>query len=520
LTLTLGWCGCFRGLDAIRGEAATRPSIQLEIRDLHAAVWQAEQAPRWPTFVLQFADGPPEQVDHHLFLLRGSASDEIAADLGSAQLRAATEAKRVPLTREAVAGALWVRPTHPLEPGAAYTLVWAEAGESQRFPLLVSQSPAAGARLAHSLPAAQERQVPPNLAHALLRFDGYVLGDLPRCVSLLDAADEAVPIALRRMDCAELGLAAGDCVYVTPESELAPAARYRLLLQAGLEDATGAPLAAQEVAFDTASEGDTRAPVWLGLDCARDELAQGPACTLVGDSSVAIRARADENGVLSLAIGAELRASLGSSGDHALEAPLERPLAALLQLRDLAGNTAQLPLELAPARDLPKVSIDEVRVDPLGPEPSQEYVELLNFGETSMSIAGFSLSDDAFAAGRRIQGPLTLAAGERILLVPADFDAGDAHDDVPAAGVRLARLAGALPLRNDGSALFLRDAGGRRVSASPAIAPEQAGQCIARTSADARSGKSAAFALDPDGRCTPGYATQRPFAGRPPQPTP
>jgi hypothetical protein len=516
LLLCLELCGCFRGLDAIGGEAAIPSSVHLQVRDALGAVWQPEQAPRAPIFVLQFADRMPDAAERHVYLLRGAASEELLSDLRSGELRAATEARRVALTAVASGAGLLAQPTRALEPGARFTLVWAEAGASQSFPVMVSRSPAAGARLAHSVPAALERQVPPNLAQALLRFDGYVLGDVAQHVRLLDAARSELPAVLRSAPCAELGLGAGDCVSIRPQAELAPDARYQLSVTAGLTDATGAPLAAQEIAFDTASQPDARVPAWLDLDCARDEVATGPACVLLSDTHALVRARADESGLLTLASIDALAASLGSSGDYTLELPLTDARPALLQLSDLAGNAIQLTLKLAPALDLARVSIDEVRVDPLGPA-SQEYVELLNFGENSMSIADFSLSDDAFAAGQRIEGRPTLAAGERVLVVPAGFEAADGRDPAPAAGVRLLRLAGALPLRNEGSALYLRDARGRRVSAAPALAPEQAGQCSARVTdplfarapagALRRSGASAAFALDPAGTCTPGYAT-------------
>jgi hypothetical protein len=506
LLLCLELCGCFRDLDAIGGAAAAPASIHLEIRDQLGAVWQPKEAPRAPIFVLQFAGRRPDAAERHVYLLRGAASEELLSDLRSSELRAATQARRVALTAVASGASLLAQPTRALEPGARFTLVWAEAGGSQSFPVMVSRSPAAGARLAHSAPGALERQVPPNLARALLRFDGYVLGEVAKHVRLLDAARRELSAALRSAPCAELGLGAGDCVSITPQAELAPDASHQLSVTAGLTDATGAPIAAQEIPFDTASERDQRAPAWLGLDCARDEVASGPACVLIGDTHALVRVRADENGLLTLASTEALAASLGTLGDYALELPLTRAQPALLQLDDLAGNAAQLTLELAPALDLARVSIDEVRVDPLGPA-SQEYVELLNFGENPMSIADFSLSDDAFAAGQRIEGRPMLAAGERVLVVPAGFEAADNRDQAPAAGVRLLRLSGALPLRNEGSALYLRDAHGRRVSAAPALAPEQAGQCSARVATDPRSGASSAFALDPAGGCTPGYTT-------------
>jgi hypothetical protein len=495
-----------RGLDALAGGAGSTPAIELAVNDRNGAVWHTEQLPRWPIFVLQFAE-PPQAPERHLFLMRGSPSPELLADLSSPQLRAATQAQRLGLTLELAGGALLrARPTGALEPGGRYALVWADLHGQQQFALVVSASPAAGARLVQTLPGLLERQVPPNLTRILLRFDGYLRGDVQNAVRL-EGADGVVPCALQALACAELGLDAGDCLQVTPERELAPGARYAIALDGALQDATGAALPAQQIAFDTAPERDQRAPTWLHCDCALDEQSAGPLCLLLSDSSVALRARADENGVLSLWLGGELRASLAQSGDYALEMPLAAPGEALLQLEDLAGNSLQLQLPLAPASDLPKLSIDELRVDALGPEPSQEYVELLNFGETAMSITGFSLSTDARTAGQRIESEHSLAPGERALLVAPDFDPQDTRDEAPAQGVRLVRLPAALGLRNEGSALYLRDPHGRRVSAAPALAPERPGQCIVRSGADPRSGKRADFTLDARGGCTPGYAS-------------
>jgi len=71
--------------------------------------------------------------------------------------------------------------------------------------------------------------------------------------------------------------------------------------------------------------------------------------------------------------------------------------------------------------------------------------------------------------------------------------------------VRLVRLQRPLSLRNDGSTLLLRDGSGRRLSATPALAPEQAGLCIERAAGeDPRRGEPFSFVR---GVCTPGAAS-------------
>jgi hypothetical protein len=244
----------------------------------------------------------------------------------------------------------------------------------------------------------------------------------------------------------------------------------------------------------------------MPLECARDETRHGSLCLLASDDQLTLRARSDENGLLELALAPTLSASLASAGEYQLSAPLPAPTRALLVLRDMAGNSTQLELDVAPASDLARIAIDEVRVDPLGAEPSQEYVELLNFGDQPVSIMGFTLTDDPYAEGQRIADERELGPGERVLVVGPDFDVRDASDGPPPSGARFARLSGALSLRNDGAALLLRDAQGRRLSASPALPPAQPGQCIARTGDDRR--RPLGFVLDPAGSCSPGFGSE------------
>lgn len=132
-------------------------------------------------------------------------------------------------------------------------------------------------------------------------------------------------------------------------------------------------------------------------------------------------------------------------------------------------------------------------------------MELLNFGTEPIQLMGFSLTDDAFAKGRTLVTPLAVEPGERVLVVSPAFDVSEVSDGLLPGGVRLVRLDGALSLRNDGTALFLRDAQGRRVAESPSMAPEAAGQCIAQVSGTGTT--VAEFAPDPRGGCTPGTAT-------------
>jgi hypothetical protein len=179
-----------------------------------------------------------------------------------------------------------------------------------------------------------------------------------------------------------------------------------------------------------------------------------------------------------------------------------------LRVADLAENQLEIPLCGALPSDLATLTIDEVRADPLGPEPAQEYVELLNFGTEAVAMEGFFLTDDAFTPGHALSMPSPLLPGERILVVGPDFDRHEPSDGAIPDSLRLLRLESPLSISNEGSALFLRDAMAHRLAAFPRLAPAKAGQCTARLStSEPRSDAARDFAQDPDGRCTPGTAT-------------
>jgi len=156
-----------------------------------------------------------------------------------------------------------------------------------------------------------------------------------------------------------------------------------------------------------------------------------------------------------------------------------------------------------------KLSIAEVRADPLGPEPAQELVELLNYGTVPIALDGLSLGDRLDAVAPPISTTALLGPSARALLVADAFDGHEPSELQPPAGALLVRVGTSLAsggLRNSGEALYLRDPAGHRLSASPAHPSPRPGVCIVRSDdADMRSGAPSAFVRDPDDSCTPGF---------------
>ncbi|HEX5658704.1 MAG TPA: lamin tail domain-containing protein [Polyangiales bacterium] len=473
--------GCFREPDG-----ASTP-VELRLSDLAGGFAASDEAPRDLELSLSFAGAPD---DAEPLLMRGLVDASLLARLNFARPNAALASQLVMLEVERAPHALRSHPAEPLAPGR-YTLVW-PYGEPRAFSFSVSDSPALGARWVESAPGDGGR-VPPNLSHVLVRFDGHVQGALTSALHL-----EGFQARVER--CGAYGLPEGDCAWLTPDAPLREG-RHELILDAGLFTPGGAPIPAQRASFEVAGAPDRDAPTLMTVACAIDERAVGGACVRSDDRQLVVHGRSDEPCFVTLLAGNQRAMTLSYAGAFALAlTPKDVQGVANLRLSDLAGNVRELSLsfELTP---LAEVTLDELRPDPLGAEPAQEYVELLNFGTETVALMGFTLSTDATEKGRTIATSSSLAPGERVLLVGPDFDARDANDGALPSGTKVVPLTGALGLANAGGELFLRDARGRRLSRARTIAPLVEGQCTRRVG-DALRG--AAWELDARGGCTPG----------------
>jgi len=494
--------------------------------DARGTMRETHAAPRRVTLRLAL-DGRVNAPAGAIFLLRGAPNADLLGDLTSAPLRVDTLARAVPIAIDSVDGALHVRPIGALAMGAEYTLVvgaWLEDTHEERVlgapravALRVSSAPDDGATRVDSWPPDGAPGVGPNLPFVALRFDGRVVG--ARDAVYLSRADGA-PVAaeLSEPPCAEIGWASGYCVVVTPHAPLVGGTAYALIAGESLRDGSGAPIGESASRFTTSSADDVSPPLPAEDEpCALDETAlEGGGCLLADDRSLSLRLRTSEpvRAFFSVRHGGTRRevAVVSPRGDVALSLRALTPdtaFEATLYLIDAAGLEVERHVSLSTTVALASLSITEVRSDPRGAEPRQEYVEVLNFGAVPVDLRDFSLSDRADDEGDRVTRAFLLPAGARVLFVADAFDADDANDDAPAPGVPLVRIGtsiGSGGLSNAGEPLFLRDPGGRRVSASPAMAARAAGACVVRSAADPRDGSSAAFAHDALDGCTPGLA--------------
>jgi hypothetical protein len=493
---------------------------------LQAAAWDGapasqQELPLRPRLALRHLRPLAPDADA-VILLRGTDDADLRTALAHKPLRADVLARAVASDVGRDGDALVITPRAALERGTPYTLAVASferhldgtslgGSVPATFDLVTATGPDAGARVLESFPADGAVSVGTNLEAAVIALDGEIANGVD-AVWLQDPAGFAFPAEATAAACAELAPEhqASACVKLTPASSLAPEASYNLIVGSDALDAHGAPIGPFVATFHTAPGRDAWPPRTLGLSCSADEQVLDVGCALADDQSISLRVRADESVTATLVASGTRAATAAPSGDVELRLdslPPDRRFDAILTLRDSAGNESEHALSLRTLPSLPTVSVVEVRADPLGPEPAQELVELLNYGGQSVSIEGFALDPCSGSSTAPIERAFVMAAGTRLLLVADDFDASDDRDARPPPGAPLVRVGRALAgtgLTNTGSELCLHDAEGHRLSAAPATPRPRPGVCNVRVSADMRDGRPGSFAYDPHDGCTPG----------------
>jgi Lamin Tail Domain len=173
---------------------------------------------------------------------------------------------------------------------------------------------------------------------------------------------------------------------------------------------------------------------------------------------------------------------------------------------DLSGREHDFRMTVRTAPILPHVVINEVMANPLGPEPAQEWVELVNDGGAAVELQGYRLSD---GAGSSELGAARLEPGAFALIVRDDFVADDGEDVKPASGTTLIRVPeiGKNGLSNAGELLTLSDADGNVVSRFPALSASKGGVSMARRHPWSLDDDARAFGPSADG-ASPGAPNQ------------
>lgn len=502
------------GAESLDGGPRTPRVLDVRVTDVRGEAWPAE-IPQRPRFEVTLSHLPFESPPIWLFADIGRA--DLLDDLAAKPLRVATERHVIPAAFEEEGARFTLTPSERLAPGTAITLgvgAWlraAETGLTMGEPFIrervVSDAPEAGARVDASWPPDGAAAVPPHIPALFVRFDGPVTG-VDEGLALLDAGGVRVAGDAAPVDCTDAGFWGGWCTRFIPARPLAPRTAHRLEVSERVVDATLAPVGPWAARFTTAAEGDDPPPGLVALPCALDEEDVLGACLLRGDDRLAFRLQIDEPARVSLTVAGQTLLAVAPRGSATLRATGLTPdttYPAVLRVEDLAGQRVEHALTLQTEPPLLPLSIVEVRGDPLGAEPRQEYVEILNYGPMTVDLEGVAISDRPDTLGDVIMRSQRLAPGQRALIVADRFDPDDPDDEPPVPpGVPLVHIGTSIAsggLTNTGEPLFLRDASMRRLSAVPAMAAPRA--CLIRVGDDLRSDDAALFAVGP---CTPGTA--------------
>lgn len=504
--------------DAAAPDLAPTPTapriLSLSVQGHDGSVHPLLESPRRPVLSVE-VDGALEGDDEPVMLLSGSPDSALLDDAQRPPLSGARDSRRVPCEVHRSPGLVTLTPTLPLDAGAHYTILvagWARGeGPSLAVPFaenLRVRSRDGGAVLEDTWPAAGTSGVSASLPFLALRFDESVRG-FETGVTLVRSDEAVVPADLTHRSCEDLGWPPGDCVVVTPNSALAVGRRYALVLSAPLRDRFDGPLEVERVSFTT---GTTEVPPieFTSLACALDEIALDAGCVLADDGRIRLRLQASGPVRAFAQTGTVTAQAVAARGDLNLElAPLSPDMEHRVELRlvDLAGRSTNLLWALNTTPPLLPVSITEVRFDPKGPEPRQEYVEVINSAAVPIDLTAAMLSDRADRPGDVIAAPARIPAGARALIVADSFEPEHPADPTVPPGVVLIRVGSSLGsggLSNSGEALYLRDELGRRLSAAPALPSAGAGRCLVRIGDDARTGAASAFVFSAAGECTPG----------------
>lgn len=472
--------------------------------------WPDLAVPRRPRIEIEISR--ELDADPPVYLLATAPNDALLEDLRSSPLRAEHLSVVIACDVHRELGRIELTPTAPLDPGTELTVAigaWARSGRETLAiafvqPLRVSDAFEAGAAATASWPPDGSNDVGIDLQTFVVRFDGP-LRAVEGALSF-EGPTGLLTARAEQIDCEMIGLT-GFCVALSDLGPLTPLSRYTARIDRAI-DATGAPLAGWSSSFRT-GEGVDRSPPILGdVSCAIDEELTSLGCLLATDERIELAIQAGEPVIATLrtaSVTVAVSAPRGSARLRLLDLVSDEDVPLSLSLRDVTGRTIEHRFTAHTRERLPRISISEVRIDPLGREPTQEYVELLNDDDHAIDLLGFHLADGLDREGDPLPS-FVLSPGARVLVVATAFDPEDDSDGPIPPGAALLRIGTSLGdagLTNSGEPLVLRDETGARLSFVPAMPSPTGGACLVRIGDDPRSSEPSDFdyAL---GACSPG----------------
>ena len=357
---------------------------------------------------------------------------------------------------EADGGVLVLAPTVPLAAGGTYSLASPDLGLVATVRI----------REAGALPLLGRAWPPPDAAggarHAVYCSDGGA----PTAAADVELAPGHVP-ARMAPGVGSAGVGRGACVHLS-SGTLPDGGTFM------------PPPRASDIALDPAPL-ENRAVAWPAPpDCPAGESHFGPGCAEVQDDRIVVRT---PSAPLFWAIATPGAMTLrGAAADarfvvRGLTVSATQPLE--LTAIDVGGEERHSSFELSTFGARPHVVINEVLANSLGPEPTEEWVELVNDGTTAVDLDSWTLSD---IGGGSVLPAHVIEPHAFVLVVRDDFVRDDGLDPAAPPGLALLRVPeiGSHGLSNAGEPLELDDASGRVMSRFPAVPKPKAGVSVAR----------------------------------------
>ena len=231
------------------------------------------------------------------------------------------------------------------------------------------------------------------------------------------------------------------------------------------------------------------------LACEPGEIPFGPGCALVADDRLTVRAPAAPVLWTIAGAGKDRVLVTGAGESFAVTglAPASTTVLSVVAVDD-RGENQRSTLTFATLASMPHLVLNEVLANPLGPEPRQEWVEILNDGAMPAELGGHVLID---LGGETVLPSGTLLPGGFALIVNQAFVEEDGVDPAPEPGslvVRVPKL-GHGGLSNSGEPLSLLDPSGATISRSPVGPKTKAGISLSRLTPAAPDAQEGSFVL-------------------------
>lgn len=414
-------------------------------------------APRVLRVDVDLPEGTRESASA-LALYEGTLDDYHLRRIEKQDLPKTLLARRVPAVAwaEADAGRLVLAPTVPLDAGGTYSVASPSLG---LVATLSVRDAGAAALLGRVWP-------PPDAGSGASHPVYCADGGAPTVAEPVELSPGHVPTRMEP-GVGAAGAGRGSCVHLS-SGTLPDAGRFL------------PPPWVGGVALDPAPLGGDRVPAPAPADCSAGEIRFGLGCAEVQDDRVVVRTP-DAPLLWAVVAAGSVTLHVAHAGDRFVVrtlVPSTDPTLGVTTV-DLGGRERHWRPVLSTKPPMPHVVINEVLANPLGPEPTEEWVELVNDGTTAVDLHGWVLSD---LGGATPLPSYVLPPHAFALVVRNDFVRDDGLDVPPPDGLALLHVPsiGSHGLSNAGEPLELTDPSGSVVSRFPAVPKPRAGISVAR----------------------------------------